>query len=75
MIRRAIIIAATLTIGAGIAVAARRGSEPMAVSSNPGRFTDPAQVEKPFDRDCSNVLGRACTAEEKGDFITYLKEQ
>ena len=47
----------------------------MAVSSNPGRFTDPVQVEKRFDRDCPNVLGRACTAEEKGDFITYLKEQ
>jgi hypothetical protein len=47
----------------------------MAVSSNPARFTDPAQVEKRFDRDCPNVLGRVCTAEEKGDFITYLKGQ
>jgi hypothetical protein len=32
-------------------------------------------VEKRFDCDCPNVLGRACTAEKKGDFITYLKEQ
>jgi hypothetical protein len=47
----------------------------MAVSSNPARFTDPAQVEKRFDRDYPNVLGRVCTAEEKGDFITYLKGQ
>ncbi|MBB3267114.1 cytochrome c peroxidase [Azospirillum sp. OGB3] len=52
-----------------------RGIEPMAVSANPKRFTDPAEVEKRFDRDCPNVLGRACTAQEKGDFITYLAGQ
>jgi hypothetical protein len=49
-----------------------RSIEPMATSANPSRFTDPAQVEKRFDRDCPNVLGRACTALEKGDFITFL---
>lgn len=48
---------------------------PMAVSVNPKRFTDPAEVEKRFDRDCPNVLGRACTAREKGDFIAYLSAQ
>ncbi len=46
--------------------------EPMAVSANPERFTDPAFVEKWFGRNCDSVLGRACTAAEKGDFITYL---
>ncbi|MDD3444559.1 MAG: DUF1924 domain-containing protein [Zavarzinia sp.] len=45
---------------------------PMAVSANPDRFTDTADVEKRFGRDCPNVLGRACTPLEKGDFITYL---
>jgi hypothetical protein len=45
---------------------------PMAVSANPQRFTDAADVEKRFGRDCPNVLGRPCTAEEKGDFITFL---
>lgn len=48
---------------------------PMAVSANPKRFTDPAEVEKRFERDCVNVLGRACTAREKGDFITFLANQ
>jgi cytochrome c peroxidase len=49
-----------------------RPIEPMAVSVNPRRFTDAADVEKRFARDCPNVLGRPCTAEEKGDFITFL---
>ena len=46
--------------------------DPMAVSANPDRFTDPAFVEKWFGRNCDSVLGRACTAAEKGDFIAYL---
>lgn len=52
-----------------------RGIDPMAVSANPRRFTDRADVEKRFERDCPNVLGRACTAREKGDFITFLSGQ
>jgi uncharacterized protein DUF1924 len=45
---------------------------PMAVSKTPDRFTDSAKVEKWFGRNCSTVLGRDCTAAEKGDVITYL---
>jgi mono/diheme cytochrome c family protein len=45
---------------------------PMAPSANPERFTDAAKVEKWFRRHCNDVLKRACTAREKGDFITYL---
>lgn len=52
-----------------------RPIEPMAVSVNPERFTDARDVEKRFARDCRNVLGRPCTATEKGDFITYLSGQ
>lgn len=52
-----------------------RDIPPMAVSANPKRFTDPTEVEKRFERDCPNVLGRTCTAQEKGDFITYLSAQ
>ncbi|MCM8735759.1 DUF1924 domain-containing protein [Azospirillum sp. A1-3] len=52
-----------------------RAIEPMAVSVNPKRLTDPAEVEKRFERDCVNVLGCACTAREKGDFITFLASQ
>lgn len=49
-----------------------RKIEPMAVSANPQRFTDAKEVEKRFARDCRNVLGRACTAQEKGDYVTFL---
>jgi len=45
---------------------------PMATVANPQRFTDAAKVEKWFRRNCNDVLKRACTASEKGDFITYL---
>lgn len=46
--------------------------EPMAVSANPDRFTDPAKVEKWFRRNCNSVLGRECSAREKGDVIAWL---
>ncbi len=46
--------------------------QPMAVSRNPERFTDPAKVEKWFGRNCRSVLGRECTPTEKGNFITYM---
>ena len=45
---------------------------PMAVSLTPNRFTDPEKVDLWFTRNCKNVLGRLCTAVEKGDVITYL---
>jgi Domain of unknown function (DUF1924) len=49
--------------------------DPMAVSKNPARYTDRDTVEKWFTRNCQDVLGRACTAKEKGDFITYMMGQ
>lgn len=52
-----------------------RPIEPVAVSVNPRRFTDPATVEKQFTRDCRSVLGRDCTPLEKGDYITFLAGQ
>lgn len=48
--------------------------EPMATSVQPTRFTDAEKVEKWFGRNCASVLGRECTAIEKGDFITYLSQ-
>ncbi|MFN3397704.1 MAG: DUF1924 domain-containing protein, partial [Sulfurimicrobium sp.] len=45
---------------------------PMAPIANKARLTDPAKVEKWFKRNCGDVLGRPCTAQEKGDFLTYL---
>ena len=45
---------------------------PLAPSVNPQRFTDTAKVEKWFRRNCNEVLNRACTPQEKVDFVTYL---
>jgi uncharacterized protein DUF1924 len=45
---------------------------PMAPAANPQRFADAAKVEKWFNRNCNDVLGRACTVQEKGDVLAYL---
>lgn len=52
-----------------------RPIDPVAVSVNAKRFTDAGEVEKQFTRDCKNVLGRECTAREKGDYITFMMGQ
>lgn len=49
-----------------------RSIEPLAPSITPTRFTDPKKVEKWFRRNCDDVFKRECSAQEKGDFITYL---
>lgn len=53
---------------------AKSGKEiqPLAPSANAERFTDMAKVEKWFKRNCNDVLGRVCTAQEKGDVLSYL---
>ena len=48
--------------------------EPLAPSANPQRFTDAAKVEKWFPRNCTDVLRRECSAQEKGDFIAWLNQ-
>ena len=55
----------------------RAGKEigPMALSANPDRYSVPADTEKWFGRNCDSVIGRACTALEKGDFITFMVGQ
>jgi len=45
---------------------------PFAPAANPERFTNPAKVEKWFRRNCNDVLGRPCTALERGDLLTYV---
>lgn len=49
--------------------------EAMALSVTPARYGDPAKVEKWFKRNCNEVLGRACSAQEKGDWLTYMAGQ
>ena len=52
----------------------RTGKEilPLAPAANKDRFTDAATVEKWFKRNCQDVLERECSAQEKGDFMTYV---
>lgn len=45
---------------------------PLAPSANNARFTDYGNAEKWFKRNCQDVLERACTAQEKGNFIAYI---
>ena len=54
---------------------AGKAIDPMALSKTPTRYTDPEKVEKWFRRNCNSVLGRDCTAIEKGDFITFMTTQ
>ncbi|MBX3677746.1 MAG: DUF1924 domain-containing protein [Rhodocyclaceae bacterium] len=49
--------------------------EPVALSVTPARYTDPAKVEKWFKRNCTEVLGRECTPQEKGDWLSFVLSQ
>ena len=53
-------------------IVTKKAIKPMAPSANPERFTNTAKVEKWFKRNCKDVVKRECTAQEKGDVITYL---
>jgi mono/diheme cytochrome c family protein len=46
--------------------------DPLAPTANAKRFTDPKKVAKWFKRNCGDVLGRECSAQEKGDVLAYL---
>lgn len=52
-----------------------RPIDPVAVSAAPQRYTDAAEVDKHFTRDCKSVLGRDCTALERGDYIAFMAGQ
>ncbi len=45
---------------------------PLSPVANPERFRDAAKVEKWFNRNCSDTLGRPCTPAEKADLIAFL---
>lgn len=47
----------------------------MAASVTATRYTDAAKVEKWFKRNCTEVLGRECTVQEKGDWLSYMLSQ
>lgn len=47
----------------------------MAPSVNPKRLTERREIEKWFLRNCKWTFGRECTAQEKGDILSYLRTQ
>ncbi len=49
--------------------------EPVALSASPARYADLAKVEKWFKRNCTEVIGRECTAQEKGDWLTFVSSR
>ena len=48
--------------------------EPLAPSANPQALADAGNVEKWFARNCKWTWGRECSAQEKGNFLEYLKQ-
>lgn len=57
---------------AGRHVVTDKAIKPLAPNANAERFADPAKVEKWFKRNCTEVVGRECTAAEKADYIAYV---
>lgn len=49
--------------------------EPLAPSANPKRLRDRGEIEKWLRRNCKWTVGRECTIQEKGDFLTFIKTQ
>jgi hypothetical protein len=46
--------------------------KPLSPNVNPERFADQAKAEKWFRRNCNDVLGRECVAQEKADVLSWL---
>jgi Domain of unknown function (DUF1924) len=44
----------------------------LAPAANSRRFTDLARVENLFNLNCKDVVGRACSAQEKADVLSWL---
>jgi hypothetical protein len=57
---------------AGRHVITDKSIKPLVPAANAERFSDPAKVEKWFKRNCTEVVGRECTAAEKADFIAFV---
>lgn len=57
---------------AGRHVVTDKPIKPLAPAAHAERFSDAAKVEKWFRRNCTEVVGRECSAAEKADFIAFL---
>lgn len=45
----------------------------LAPALNPERFVDAAKADKWFRRNCTDVMGRECSAAEKADVLAWLR--
>jgi len=61
--------------GVGKHVKTGKVIKPMAPSVNPQRYTNSRKIDKWFLRNCKWTLGRECTAQEKGDFLVWIRGQ
>lgn len=60
--------------GTGRHVRTGKAIEPLAPSLNSKRLTDIGEIRKWLKRNCKWTLGRECTAQEKGDVLTFLRK-
>ena len=58
---------------AGRHLRTKKSIEPLAPSANPKSLVDIAKIRKWLKRNCRWTLGRECTAQEKGDLLTFVK--
>lgn len=65
----------TNPMATGKHIVTQKSIEPLAPAANPERFTNSAKIEKWFKRNCKDVVDRECSAQEKGDVLTYLLAQ
>jgi len=49
--------------------------KPLAPSVNPERLTNLKKIRKWLKRNCKWTLGRECTAQEKGDILSFIQTQ
>ncbi len=49
--------------------------KPLAPSANPERLTELKKIRKWFKRNCKWTVGRECTPQEKGDFLTFIQSR
>jgi len=59
-------------LATGKHIVTHKAIKPLGPAANPERFTNAWKVKKWFKRNCKDVVGRECTVQEKGDFLTYL---
>ena len=49
--------------------------EPLSPAVNAERLTSAKKIRKWFKRNCKWTWGRECTAQEKGDFLSFIQAQ